>query len=130
MTVTTISPTPAATTTAPAEEAPSVAATTPAPPADPPVWERYGALPAGTSGAGFEEYFEGLGATICPDVQAGRIEAGFLHGFVTGGPLPEYVKPTPAGVWQAVQVIERSCPDDLPSFVALLDAYDAEHGPY
>lgn len=105
----------------------TTAAAAPPPPA--PVWERYGPVPSNLLDLG-DDYYLGMGASICADVQAGKIETGFLHGYLTGGNLPEYVKPQAANVRMAARSIELTCPESMDQFVTLLDQYDAAHGPY
>jgi hypothetical protein len=74
--------------------------------------------------------YEPIAGNLCADVAAGKIETGFLHGYLTGGNLPDYVKPMPLSVWTTVQAIDYGCPDLGDAFAKLLDEYDAAHGPY
>lgn len=115
-------------------ETPSPAPTpTAAPPPEPTsedLWERYGAMPDGFVEYLEDDYFLAYGPMNCADISAGKIETGWLHGVLTGGNLPDYVKPQPLGVYTIVRSIELSCPDLLDDFTALLDGYDAAHSPY
>lgn len=128
VTVTAPAPTITVTVTATPQPSASAASATPTEPASDEVWSRYGPL-VGTS-AYTDDYVAAFAPSICADVAAGKIETGFTHGFITGGNLPDHVRPQATFVWAAARAIELGCPDLSDDFIALLDAYDAKYGPY
>ena len=91
---------------------------------DPSVWERY--QPSTNSVELTEDELRAQAPTICAAVEAGEIETGFLWGWVTGASGI----PKSDGVRKAITAIQLKCPESYDDFVALLDAYDAKHGPY
>ena len=91
-------------------------------------WDRYG--PLLDTSFYTDEYLSAFAPSVCADVGAGKIESGFLHGFITGGNLPEYVRPQATFVWAAARAVELGCPDLTDDLATLLDAYDEEHEPY
>jgi hypothetical protein len=121
-------PTPAA--TAPAAPAPTVAPVeVPAPVAPAAVWERYGPLPKDLSYI-TDDVIVSLGQMACADVRAGHVDQGWLHGFLTGGNAPEYIKPIALNVYLVARSLDKTCPDLSAELVTLLDAYDVANAPY